>query len=76
MYMVKSTQPRRPRRRKIRPVDAVLISIPAFSLESGLGASYVRKLIADGELPFRVIRGRKWIIRERALAWLTDDSAA
>ena len=35
----------------------------------------VRQLVADGELPVRVIGTRQWIIREEAVAWLRKQVA-
>jgi hypothetical protein len=64
------------RRRKIRILNPLLISIPEFARMSGLGDSFVRELVAEGELPVRVIRGRKWIIRDRAIEWLCRQPAA
>jgi len=61
---------RKIRRRKLRFIDPVLVSIPEFARMSGLGYSVVRQLVADGELPTRVIRTRKWIIRDKAVEWL------
>ena len=58
------------RRQKLRFIEPVLVSIPEFARMSGLGNSLTRTLVADGELPVRVIRGRKWIIRDVAVEWL------
>ena len=61
---------RKIRRQKLRFIDPVLISVPEFARMSGLGYSLTRTLVTDGELPTRVIRGRCWIIRDEAVAWL------
>jgi hypothetical protein len=61
---------RKVRRQKLRFIDPVLISIPEFARGSGLGTSVVRQLVADGELPTRVIRARRWILRAEAVEWL------
>jgi hypothetical protein len=53
-------------------MDPVLISVPEFARLSGLGISFTRQLVTDGELPIRIIRGRKWIIRDVAIAWLRE----
>jgi hypothetical protein len=63
-------KPKLPRRSKLRFFDPVLVSIPEFARMSGLGESVTRQLVADGVLPIRVIRKRRWIIREDAVAWL------
>jgi hypothetical protein len=55
---------------KFRGADPVLISAIRFSRESGLGVSLVTELLAAGELPFRLIRERRWILRSEALAAL------
>ena len=62
--------PRKVRRQKLRFIDPILVSVPEFARMSGLGDSVVRQLVADGELPTRVIRTRRWIVREEAVAWL------
>jgi hypothetical protein len=64
---------RKYRRSKLRFVDPLLVSIPEFARMSGLGSSFVRQLVADGELPTRVIRSRGWIIRDAAVAWLRKE---
>jgi hypothetical protein len=68
---------RRPRvrRQKLRFIDPVLVSAPEFARLSGLGYSSVRQLIADGVLPVLEINGRKWILREEAVAWLRQQVA-
>ena len=58
------------RRQKLRFIDPVLISVPEFTRMSGLGYSLTRQLVADGELPSRVIGARTWIIRDEAVQWL------
>ena len=50
--------------------EPILISIPEFARLSGLSYSVVRQLVAQGELPLRVIRSRQWIIRAKAIEWL------
>jgi hypothetical protein len=62
--------PRKIRRQKLRFIEPVLVSIPEFARMSGLGSSLTRQLVADGELPTRVIRSRNWIIRDAAVASL------
>ena len=62
--------PRKPRRQKLRFIDPILVSIPEYSRMSGLGPSAVRNLVADGQLPVRIINQRQWIIRDEAIAWL------
>ena len=62
--------PKKVRRQKLRFIDPLLISIPEFARMSGLGESMVRQLIGEGELPVRMIRGRRWIIRDEAVMWL------
>ena len=68
--------PRKIRRQKLRFIDPLLVSIPEFSKLSGLGQSMVRQLILDGELPTRLIRERRWILREEAVARLREKEAA
>jgi len=68
--MAQRVRVRKPRRQKLRFVDPVLVSLPEFARMSGLGYSSVRQLVADGELPVRVIGARQWIIRAEAIAWL------
>jgi excisionase family DNA binding protein len=63
-------KPRKVRRQKLRFIDPVLISVAEFARLSGLGYSLIRQLVADGELPSRVIGTRTWIIREAGVAWL------
>jgi hypothetical protein len=58
------------RRQKQRFIDPLLVSSVEFARMSGLSAGLIRQLVADGELPSRVIRGRGWILREEAVAWL------
>jgi hypothetical protein len=76
MSKPKTTKPRSPlprrreRRQKLRFIDPLLVSIPEFARLSGLGSSFTRRLVDDGELPVRVIRGRRWIIRDEGVAWL------
>jgi hypothetical protein len=67
---------RKIRRQKFRFIDPILVSIPEFARMSGLGYSVVRQLVADGDLPTRVIRARRWIIRDEAVAWLRRQTAA
>jgi hypothetical protein len=71
----KQIKPRKPRRQKLRFIDPILVSKPEFARLSGLGYSYVQQLIADGVLPVRVIKGRTWILREEAIAWLREQVA-
>jgi hypothetical protein len=66
----KISPPRRTHNRKLRFLDPLLVSVPEFSRMAGLGQTLVRQLIADGELPTREIRGRKWILRAEAVEWL------
>jgi hypothetical protein len=68
--MATKVRPRKIRRQKLRFIDPVLVSIPEFARMSGLGNSLTRQLVADGELPTRVIRSRRWIVRDAAVAWL------
>jgi predicted DNA-binding transcriptional regulator AlpA len=63
-------RPLKARREKLRYLDPVLVSIPEFARMSGLGDSFVRRLVKDDELPARVIGSRKWIIRAEAVEWL------
>jgi hypothetical protein len=55
---------------KLRFIDPVLISMPEFARLSGLGHNLVRELAADGVLPVRIIKGRRWIVRDAAIEWL------
>ena len=71
----KPMPPRKRTNRKLRFIDPVLISIPEFARMSGLGASVVRTLVAEGALPTRVILTRRWILREEAIAWLRQQIA-
>jgi hypothetical protein len=66
---------RKIRRQKLRFIDPILVSLPEFARMSGLGYSSVRQLVAEGELPVRVIGTRQWIIREEAVAWLRKQVA-
>jgi len=68
--MVKRAPPRKPRRQKLRFIDPVLVSVPEFARLSGLGYSFTRQLVADGEIPSRVVGSRRWILREEAVTWL------
>jgi hypothetical protein len=61
---------RKVKRQKLRFFEPVLVSVPEFARISGLGYSMARRLVADGELPVRVIGTRTWIVREEAIAWL------
>jgi excisionase family DNA binding protein len=61
---------KRYRRQKLRFLDPVLISIAEFARVSGLGYSFVRRLVAAGEIPTRVIGARRWILRAEAMEWL------
>jgi hypothetical protein len=63
---------KKPRRRKLRFIDPLLVSIPEFGRISGLGPTKVRELVADGTLPHRVIGNRAWILRAQAVAWLCE----
>jgi hypothetical protein len=65
---------RKVRRQKLRFIDPVLVSVPEFTRMSGLGYSVVRQLVADGELPTRVIRARRRIIRDKAVEWLREQT--
>jgi hypothetical protein len=62
--------PKKKTRQKIRTSDPVLCSAVRFATESGLGLSLVRELLANGELPFKQLRQRRWILRSEALASL------
>jgi hypothetical protein len=62
--------PKKKTRQKIRTSDPVLCSAVRFATESGLGLSLVRELLANGELPFKLIRERRWILRSEGLAAL------
>jgi hypothetical protein len=59
------------KRSKLRFIDPLLVSSVEFSRMSGLSAGLIRGMVADGELPSRVIRGRRWILRSEAIQWLT-----
>jgi hypothetical protein len=61
---------RKIRRRKLRFIDPILISIPEFSRISGLGYCFARQLVMDGEVPSRLIGTRRWVLRDEAVAWL------
>ena len=58
-------------RQKLRFVDPLLCSAVEFSRMSGLSAGLIRQLVASGELPSRMIRDRRWILRAEAIEWLT-----
>ena len=54
----------------MRFVDPLLCSAVEFSRMSGLSAGLIRQLVASAELPSRMIRDRRWILRAEAIEWL------
>jgi hypothetical protein len=63
------------KKRKLRFIDPLVVSIPEFARISGLGRSKVRDLVDDGTLPHRLIGNRVWIIRAPAIEWLCKQVA-
>ena len=68
--------PKKKNRSKLRCSDPVLISAQEFAKQAGLGAVLTRQLVASGQLPYREINGRRWILRSEALAVLRKQSKA
>jgi hypothetical protein len=59
---------------KRRSDDALLCSANQFARVTGLSAGLIRRMIATGEMPSRLIGTRRWVLRPEAMEWLRNQT--